>query len=156
QDSVSYFRSTLRSLTRFAHGVLRLALQSALPVLLCLAFVPSLRADTISGTIKDPTGATVSGATVEITGGSLNQPLVVQSDDSGKFIAPNLSPGKYSIRVTKDGFADNITQAVLSGTAQLDIKLALAEQQTSVTVSEKALAFANSDPFYRQLRDIGL
>ena len=32
----------------------------------------------------------------------------------------------------------------------------IAEQQVQINVTEKNLAFANSDPFYRQLRGIGL
>ncbi len=44
----------------------------------------------------------------------------------------------------------------LKGTLQLQLTLAVAKEQVSVTVSGKNAAFANSDPLYRQLRDIGL
>src|SRR5271165_7620667 len=77
--------------------------------LLCLALATPLRADTLTGTIKDPSGAVIAAARIEITGGTLSQPLVLTSDSSGKFAAPNLQPGKYSIRVSKDGFDDLTT-----------------------------------------------
>lgn len=125
-------------------------------VLLCFAFAPPLRADTISGTLKDPSGAVVAGARIEITGGNLPQAIVLTSDESGKFAAPNLNPGKYSVRVIKEGFDDLVTTVDLHGTAELLLTLAIAAQQTSISVTGKSSAFANSDPVYRRLRDIGL
>ena len=131
-------------------------LRASLGALLCLLFALRLRADTISGTIKDPSGAVVAAAHIEITGTSLAQPLVLTSDDSGKFSAPNLNAGKYSLRVVKEGFDDLVTAVDLHGAADLPLTLSITAQQTSVTVSARNLAFANSDPAYRQLRDAAL
>lgn len=123
---------------------------------LYFTLAPGTWADTISGTVKDPSGAVISGAQIEITSDNLAQPIVLTSDGSGKFTAPNLNPGKYSVRVTKDGFEPLVSAIDLHGTSDLQLKLAIAEQQISVNVTEKNLALANSDPFYRQLRDVGL
>jgi hypothetical protein len=123
--------------------------------LVCLALTPALRADTITGTVKDPSGAVVIGARIEITGGNLVQPLLLTSDDSGKFAAPNLEAGKYSVRVAKEGFDDVVTDVELHGTADLALSLKITAPETRITVSEKSTAFANSDAVYRQLRDIG-
>src|SRR6266403_412107 len=129
-----------------------------LPVmaLLCLVLAPYLRADTISGTVKDPSGAVVIGARIEISGNNLAQPLLLTSDESGKFAAPDLNTGKYSLRVSKVGFDDLVTTVDLHGTADLPLGLTIATQQTSVTVNEKSTAFANSDTTYLQLRNDGL
>jgi hypothetical protein len=131
-------------------------LYGAILTLLCLAVATQLLADTISGTVKDPSGAVVVGARIEITGGSLTQPIILSSDDSGKFAAPNLTPGKYSVRVAKAGFDEFVTTVDLKGAADLPLNLTIAAQQTSVTVTEKNTAFANSDAVYRQLRDVSL
>ncbi|HET6932899.1 MAG TPA: carboxypeptidase regulatory-like domain-containing protein [Candidatus Acidoferrum sp.] len=128
----------------------------AILLLLCLGFGANLRADTLSGTVKDPSGLPVAGAKVEISGESLVQPVTLTTDDSGKFAAPDLKPGKYSLRVTKDGFQMLTAPAEVRGTLDVSLTLAIAEQQTTVTVNAKAAAFANSDSFYRQLRDIKL
>src|SRR5579863_1113167 len=72
-------------------------LYGSILALLSLAVATRLFADTISGTVKDPSGAVVGGARIEITGGSLTQPIILTSDDSGKFAAPNLTPGKYVV-----------------------------------------------------------
>ena len=123
---------------------------------LVLTLAGNLWADTISGTVKDPSGAVVVGARIEISGGGLAQPVVLVSDDAGKFVAPNLAPGQYSVRVTKEGFDDSVSSVDLHGKAEAPVSLTIAAKQTSVTVSEKNTAFANSDPVYRQLRDVGL
>jgi hypothetical protein len=128
----------------------------ALLCLLCLAFARQSYGDTISGTVKDPSGSVVTGARIEITGGELAQPLLLTSDDSGKFVAPDLKAGKYSIRVTKEGFDELVTAVDLKRSADLSLKLTITEQRTSITVNERSAAFANSDTFYRQLRDVGL
>src|ERR1700683_5475168 len=131
-------------------------LRASILVLLCLALATHLRADTISGTVKDPSGAVVAGARVEITGGDLSQPIVLTSDEFGKFAAPNLKPGRYGLRVAKEGFDDLVTTVDLQGTADLSMKLTISAQQTRINVSEKSTGFANSDAAYRQLRDAGL
>ena len=105
--------------------------------LLLLAAAIPVRADTISGTVKDASGSVVAGARVEITGGSLAQPLVLASDETGKFTAPNLGPGKYSVRVSKDGFDDLIMPVDLHGTVDLSLNLTIAAQQTRVEVTEQ-------------------
>jgi len=60
------------------------------------------------------------------------------------------------VRISKEGFEDNVASVELKGTADLPVQLALASQQISVEVTGKAAAFANSDPIYRQLRDLGM
>jgi len=131
-------------------------LYGSILALLSLAVPTRLLADTLSGPVKDPSGAVVGGARIEITGGSLAQPIILTSDDSGKFAAPNLTPGKYSVRVAKPGFDELVTTIELKGAADLPLNLTIAAQQTSVTVTEKNTAFANSDAVYRQLRDVSL
>ena len=129
---------------------------ASLLALFCLALAIPLFADTISGTVKDPSGAVVVAARIEIIGGNLSQPLILASDESGKFAASNLSPGKYSVRVTKDGFDDLVKAVDLSGAVDLSLSLTIAAQQTRVNVTEKSTAFANSDAVYHQLRDIAM
>src|SRR5216683_2112396 len=131
-------------------------IQIGVVALLGLTLCAGLRADTITGTIKDPSGAVVASARIEVTGRDLTTPVILTTDESGKFTAPNLSPGKYSVRVTKEGFDEIVTAVDLHGTSDLQLSLTIAAQQTSVNVTEKSSGFANSDTVYRQLRDLGL
>jgi hypothetical protein len=139
----------------FAGRIRRFLLPLLALVALSLGARP-LRADTITGIAKDPSGAVVAGARVEISGSPLREPLALTTDSEGKFSAPNLAPGKYSVRVSKEGFADKVTTVDLQGTSNLTVSLTIASQQTSISVTGKAAAFANSDPAYRQLRDTEL
>ncbi len=138
---------TIRAMGRFK------LLQVPILALIWLVLTPQASADTLSGTVKDPSGAVVAGASIEITGGNLPQALVLTSDETGKFAAANLSAGKYSVRVAKDGFDDLVREVDLKGTAELALSLTITAQQTRVTVNEKSAAFANSDAIYRQLRN---
>ena len=160
QPDKSYLADRKSSLSLAAKAHLRLKRVCAIPAtvfaLLCFVLSPNVRADTIWGTVKDPSGAVVAGARVEITGGNLTQPVVLVSDESGKFVAPGLSPGKYSVRVAKDSFDSLVTMVDLKGAVDLPLSLTITAQQSSVTVTERNMAFANSDSAYRQLRDGGL
>jgi len=124
--------------------------------IVCVFLASSASADTISGAVKDPSGGVVPGARIEISANNLPQPIVVTSDNAGHFSVANLSAGTYSVRVSKDGFDALVKEVQLAGSAELDLKLTIATQQTSVSVSAGNLAFANSDPVYRQLRDVTL
>jgi len=123
---------------------------------LCLVGPTWLGAETISGTIQDSSGAVIAGAQVEITGGNLAQPVVLASDGLGKFASSELKTGTYSVRVTRDGFEPLVKTVDLRGPIQLPLTLAIARQQVTVNVPGKTLAFANSDPLYRELRNVAL
>ncbi len=59
---------------------------------------------TLVGTVTDPTGAVVQGATVSITNTSTNQIRETTTDDTGRYSLPNVLPGSYDIKVSKTGF----------------------------------------------------
>jgi hypothetical protein len=129
---------------------------ATLVALLLLVPITRLLADTISGTVKDPSGAVVAGARIEISGEGLAQPVVLASDEAGKFSAPELAAGKYTVKVSKEGFDELVAPVELKGTAEITLTLTISAQQAQVTVTGSNLAFANSDTVYRQLRGVGL
>src|SRR5258708_8676868 len=64
--------------------------------------------------------------------------------------------GKYWVGVTGDSFEPLIKNVALQGSVQMQLALTIAKPSVSISVAGKSLAFANSDPVYRQLREIGL
>src|SRR5579871_1603220 len=131
------------------------------PLKLALLFIfltsPAwLHAQTISGTVKDPSGAVVEGARIEISAAEMAQPIVLSSDATGKFASPDLKPGSYTVRVVREGFEPLVKVVDLRGSAQLELTLTIAKEQVNISVAAKALAFDNSDPLYRQLRDLAI
>src|SRR5690348_12402844 len=67
----------------------------------------------LQGTVKDPSGAVVSGATVEVTSPALIGKKTVVTDSSGYYRFANLPLGTYTIAVSAPNFRsikqENIT-----------------------------------------------
>lgn len=95
----------------------------------------------IQGTVKDPTGAGVVGATLFVTNTGTNARSEVQSDASGTYSALLLPPGAYRIEASSPGFRkfvqDGITLQVQQQ-ARVDIILTVGELSESVSVSADA------------------
>jgi hypothetical protein len=130
-------------------------------ILLCVSVPGSLLSqanpgNVISGTVKDQSGAVISDARIEITGGGLTQPMVLASSALGDFASASLRPGTYSLRVTHEGFEPLVKTVELQTNLQLELTLAIAKQQVNISVTGRSAAFANTDPVYRELRGIGL
>src|ERR1700681_4089546 len=82
----------------------------ALVMLLALiSFAPRAMAQTIdgnlTGTVVDPTGATVPNATVEITNTATGIKSAAQTGVDGGYRFNNISVGNYDISVTASGFS---------------------------------------------------
>jgi hypothetical protein len=78
-------------------------------LLLVTALVPAtswaqLTRGTISGTIKDNTGALLPGVTVIITNNATGVVRTVVTDASGFYRAPALEPGTYTVKAELQGF----------------------------------------------------
>ncbi len=118
---------------------LLLALCSAL--LLCIPSLGQVLKGSISGTVADPQGAVVSGATVKATqAGGVT--YTTTSDSSGLFRFNLIPPGTYKVEVTKPGFKTAVQNNVLvtagSDKAVGTLALAVGEASTSVEVNAEA------------------
>ena len=60
---------------------------------------------TIQGTVQDSNGAVVPGANVVIKFNETNSSRTLVTDEQGFFTAPQLTPGVYTVTVSKQGFA---------------------------------------------------
>jgi hypothetical protein len=58
----------------------------------------------VTGTVTDPAGATVSGAQVRLTNIGTGAVATTTSDASGNFQFLLLPPGNYSLQVSNTGF----------------------------------------------------
>src|SRR5258708_1142645 len=59
---------------------------------------------TISGTVVDPQARVVPGATVTVTNEATTDTRVGVSDAEGNFLVTNLQPGRYTLKISMQGF----------------------------------------------------
>ncbi len=95
------------------------------------------------GTVKDPSGAVVPGATVVATSPNLIRPQSAKTEADGTFSILNLPPGKYTVTVEHEGFskyAQNNIDVNLGRSTGVEIKLELGQTSTEITVNANAVA----------------
>src|ERR1700747_2174883 len=88
-------------------------LQAILAAFCITLQAPLLRAQstelgTIAGTVTDPAGALVPGATVKVTNQGTNNVRSITTDSQGSFAARSLVPGRYKVEVSAPSFAAQV------------------------------------------------
>ncbi len=92
----------------------------------------------ISGSLKDPTGALVAGATVQIINVAQGVHNKIASDANGSFIFPSLPVGRYDLQIEAPGFkSEKRTGLVIDADAvlRIDAILQLAEKTEEIVVT---------------------
>jgi hypothetical protein len=91
---------------------------------------------TIQGTVLDANGAALPGTSVELRNIETNFMRTATTDDEGRFIALQLPPGKYTLTVSKSGFATLVVEnAVLNVGQALNLPLSMKISQVQETVT---------------------
>src|SRR5690348_8360171 len=70
-----------------------IAMLFALLLVFCLPATAQVRFGSVVGSVSDPTGAALPGATVTLTNLATNDKRTVQSEGNGSYSFPNLAPG---------------------------------------------------------------
>jgi hypothetical protein len=99
-------------------------------------------ASTLVGTIKDPNGAVIAGATISILNREANLSLYTSTSDDGTFRFDGLVAGVYEVRVTAPGFAPNEDNAVFvpaNGETRIDRSLSIASLESEVTIESETV-----------------
>ena len=118
--------------------------KSRIPLVLFAALLSSSSASaqevraSITGTVTDPSGAAVVGATVTATNVAQNVSVSTQTNESGIYLTPYLAPGTYRVTFEMQGFKRTVRDNVVLQTqdrARLDMSLEVGEVTQSVTVS---------------------
>lgn len=107
-------------------------------ILLCMA--PALRAQDaaeISGLIKDQSGASISGAEIDLVRRDTGTLRTTQSNEAGIYTAPGLQPAVYDIEVRKAGFQSQTRTGITMNAgdrSRVDFTLKVGSSNTTVTV----------------------
>lgn len=114
---------------------------------LCLLlFTALVSAQSVSGelvgTIYDPTGATIPGATVAALNEATGVQSVAVSSSTGQYRLGNLAAGVYDLKVNASGFSGAEVKGIqvsLNMQATTNVTLRVGESKTSVEVSASAV-----------------
>ena len=123
--------STFSSLCALAVGCL-------FAFLVCAPRAQAQTSASISGRITDPTGAAVTGATVtakNLETGALRSTV---TDDRGRYSLLSLAVGQYEVRVSKQGFQEEVRSGihlVVGQEARVDMALHIGEVTEQVKVN---------------------
>lgn len=103
---------------------------------------------TISGSVKDPSGAVVVGAKVTVTNLSTNSSVALITTESGDYVALSLQAGNYNVRVEREGFRPALISGVVLNAAtdvRVDATLEVGTTTTAVEVQASALQIATEN-----------
>src|SRR6266498_2561384 len=95
---------------------------------------------TIQGTVLDANGAAVPGASVEVKNVETNFSRNLTTDEDGRFVVLLLPSGKYTVTVSKQGFATLVVENANLTVGQaislpLSMKVSGVEERVSITAT---------------------
>jgi Carboxypeptidase regulatory-like domain/TonB-dependent Receptor Plug Domain len=94
----------------------------------------------IQGTVLDEQGGVVSGANVEVKNPDTNFSRTLTTDSDGRFVFLQLSPGRYTLTVSKQGFATLVQENLNLTVGQaislsLNMKVSRLEERITITAA---------------------
>ena len=94
---------------------------------------------TLNGTVLDPSGAVIAGATIDIKDSETGSAIQAKSDAAGRFTFANLQPGDFTVTVTASNFQTGVFKNVKVVVGQIyDLKATLQIGQVSSQVVVEA------------------
>ena len=96
---------------------------------------------TISGIVRDPAGAAVPSAPIEVRNVETNVPYPTVSTDTGAYTVTQLPPGSYEITASAPGFKKLVRAGITVAAGQVlpvDLGLEVGSNSESVTVTAEA------------------
>ena len=84
---------------------MKFLVRTALVALFCATLTWAQSTTQITGTVHDPSGGTIPGATVRVTQTDTGFTRSMVTNAEGDYVLPNLPVGSYRFEVTKDGFS---------------------------------------------------
>src|SRR5947207_248790 len=131
-------RGTVKSLRLFARLATTVVLLIALGT--CAIFAQTSTA-TISGVVRDTSGALVPGVTITVKHIDSGLTRTVLTNETGNYTAPSLPVGPYEISTTMPGFKQAVRRGINLAVGQeavIDLTLEVGANAEQVTVSEEA------------------
>ena len=126
------FKGRLTRLTEVVSAIVALCI---LPSIL----LAQVNQASLLGTVTDQSGGVIAGATVTVTDVQKNVSRTLTTNSVGEYVAPNLDPDTYTLRVESRGFRTFTRQGMQLGVGQearADVTMQPGEQTQTITVTE--------------------
>ncbi len=93
----------------------------------------------LHGTVFDPSGAVIPGATVTISISDIGYSRVLQTGSKGEYAFAQIPPGQYTIRVEAAGYGakTTIAQLLVNQPSTVNVTMAISAE-TTVSVDDTA------------------
>ena len=95
----------------------------------------------IQGTVQDPTGARIPGASIQLTGQAQGVSRTTVAGGEGRFVIPSILPGEYELVVTAKGFQrfrQSPIKVDVQQTVSLDVQLSVGDVTNTIEVTTDA------------------
>jgi hypothetical protein len=116
-------------------------------LILTPAFLLAQDAATLTGTIRDNSGAVMAGASVTVKNTATGISRHLKTNSDGEYVAAALPPGRYNLSVSASGFRSYQAQGVILRVAQnarVDVTMLVGNVTEEVTVHGEGLAQVNT------------
>src|SRR5262245_45197322 len=97
---------------------------------------------TLSGTVRDESGAVITGATITLRNPLTGASRSVKTDDEGRYSLTNIEPGEYELRAERSGFKTDVQSGVVlavGGATVVDISMGVGQVTEEVLVPQREL-----------------
>jgi Carboxypeptidase regulatory-like domain/TonB-dependent Receptor Plug Domain len=121
------------------------SLYAALVIIFCLCVASigkaqSSNSTSVTGTVLDPSGAVVPGATVDLRNPVSGFERTTVTGSDGKFSIPNVPFNPYHVTVTRQGFAPNVQDVEVRSTVPVNLQVSLGVEAAATSVTVEASA----------------
>jgi len=138
-----------RQIRRKATRFFVMAMSAVALLLLPCGLRAQIDTGSLTGTVKDPSGAVISGAKITLTNDGTRMSVATTSTATGNYVFSGLLPGTYTLQAKESGFEDYVVhgievhvQQVL--TVDLPMVTGSVAQQVTVTAAAPLLEAQNA------------
>ena len=124
----------------------------------CALFLPGLAkaqaTGSITGTVADPAGSLIPGATLTITNVNTNEARIVTTNSDGRFTANLLPIGNYKIQVAATSFQNVVKNGILlenQATPEINFILQPGSVNSTISVEANSVAVETTDSSLSQV-----
>jgi len=104
---------------------------------------------TLTGSVRDPSGAVASGVKIQVTNTGTNAAYASLTNEDGRYTIPNLPIGIYKLTFLRPGFKTLVHEPVILSVAQtvrIDAEMQLGAVTESIEVREEAPSLQTDTP----------